>query len=77
MTLDDILDSHLIDADSEDDPFLHDDYLGFIDRRLDSVVLQIEAVTRRKVVRDDKLASGVDEPPMEHLDELPLDEDEP
>lgn len=47
-----ILDSHLIDNDATD-ALLKDDYNGFIDRRLDRVIEQIELVTGRKVTRDE------------------------
>ena len=47
-----IMRSHLIDADDLEDPFRHDDYTGFVARRLDDVVVAIEGVTGCKVVID-------------------------
>jgi hypothetical protein len=44
-TLIEIMESHLIDADDKNDPFLEDDYEGFIERRLAAVVGAIERVT--------------------------------
>lgn len=44
-TLVEIMESHFIDADDQNDPFREDDYGGFIDRRLAAVVGAIERVT--------------------------------
>ncbi|MCE0535859.1 DUF262 domain-containing protein [Kineosporia rhizophila] len=44
-----ILSSHLLDADSDDDPFRKDDYDGFIDRRLADVITAVELATGKKV----------------------------
>ncbi len=46
-----IMRSHLIDADEDDDPFREDDYVGFLDRRLEDVVIAIETVTGKTVGR--------------------------
>jgi hypothetical protein len=53
-----ILRSQLIDADEEDDPMRRDDYLGFIDRRLEDVVAAIESVTFHPVSREESVAEA-------------------
>ncbi|MCJ8503488.1 DUF262 domain-containing protein [Kocuria flava] len=47
-----ILRSHLMDADDEDDPLRKDNYEEFIDRRLDDVIMAIESVTGKGVTRE-------------------------
>lgn len=46
-----IMRSHLIDANDENDPIRRDDYLDFIERRLEDVMLAIETVTGKPVTR--------------------------
>lgn len=50
-TLVEIMESHLIDADDQNDPFRENNYLGFIERRLSSALDAIEDVTGKSVGR--------------------------
>lgn len=52
LQLIEIMQSHLIDASDANDPFREDDYVGFIEHRLEDVAQAIQVVTQKEIPSD-------------------------